>query len=264
MTSLETQPCLVCGEETKNRCSSCAMAGIDLFFCSKEHQKLVWKTHRQLEALADKPFVIPAAVLARLPASYKKQILTRGKASVRRMLENMFRDRPGSSELEEIVANAQSTDSGPYTRQRHDDLMTVRAGTWLALQEHGRAMAALCSSEFNYAAQLEFQLKAFTVNWLILPADVHTGFLHRALVVSTLLKLEAMAPPAQPLFSRALVPSAFQQLIAHLQPHIRFGSQIDAYNFLVTLRNEGFHAHQLTVEFEVDVDSGRLTRFKCS
>ncbi|BGO91110.1 hypothetical protein NBRC10512_005796 [Rhodotorula toruloides] len=38
--------CLVCGEETKNRCSACAKAGIDLFFCSPEHQKFVWYAHR--------------------------------------------------------------------------------------------------------------------------------------------------------------------------------------------------------------------------
>ncbi|EGU11938.1 hypothetical protein RTG_02000 [Rhodotorula toruloides ATCC 204091] len=38
--------CLVCGTETKNRCSSCVKAGIDLFFCSPEHQKLVWPVHR--------------------------------------------------------------------------------------------------------------------------------------------------------------------------------------------------------------------------
>ncbi|BGP69966.1 MYND-type domain-containing protein [Rhodotorula toruloides] len=38
--------CLVCGTQTKNRCSACATAGIDLFFCSPEHQKLVWHVHR--------------------------------------------------------------------------------------------------------------------------------------------------------------------------------------------------------------------------
>ncbi|CDR48896.1 RHTO0S21e01200g1_1 [Rhodotorula toruloides] len=38
--------CLVCGTETKNRCSACAKAGVDLFFCSPEHQKLAWHMHR--------------------------------------------------------------------------------------------------------------------------------------------------------------------------------------------------------------------------
>ncbi|PRQ72377.1 hypothetical protein AAT19DRAFT_16301 [Rhodotorula toruloides] len=38
--------CLVCAKETKNRCSACAKAGIDIFFCSPEHQKLLWPLHR--------------------------------------------------------------------------------------------------------------------------------------------------------------------------------------------------------------------------
>ncbi|BGO91089.1 hypothetical protein NBRC10512_005819 [Rhodotorula toruloides] len=46
MTTPAVAECLVCGKETKNRCSSCAKAGIDLFFCSPEHQKLVWHVHR--------------------------------------------------------------------------------------------------------------------------------------------------------------------------------------------------------------------------
>ncbi|GAA5906478.1 hypothetical protein JCM8208_004672 [Rhodotorula glutinis] len=40
------QPCEVCGVETVQRCSSCVKAGIDLFFCGKEHQKLVWSAHK--------------------------------------------------------------------------------------------------------------------------------------------------------------------------------------------------------------------------
>ncbi|TNY21906.1 hypothetical protein DMC30DRAFT_176831 [Rhodotorula diobovata] len=34
------QPCVICGEETTKRCSACAKAGLDLCFCSPEHQKL--------------------------------------------------------------------------------------------------------------------------------------------------------------------------------------------------------------------------------
>ena len=41
MSSEWDQTCLVCGIKTENRCSSCAKAGIDLFFCSPDHQKLV-------------------------------------------------------------------------------------------------------------------------------------------------------------------------------------------------------------------------------
>ncbi|GAA5914389.1 hypothetical protein JCM8208_002833 [Rhodotorula glutinis] len=40
------QPCEVCGVETTQRCSSCLEAGISLFFCGKDHQKLVWPAHK--------------------------------------------------------------------------------------------------------------------------------------------------------------------------------------------------------------------------
>ncbi|KPV75204.1 uncharacterized protein RHOBADRAFT_43693 [Rhodotorula graminis WP1] len=40
MDSSSAQACLVRGAETENRCSSCANAGVDLFFCSRDHQKL--------------------------------------------------------------------------------------------------------------------------------------------------------------------------------------------------------------------------------
>ncbi|GAA5885626.1 hypothetical protein JCM6882_007501 [Rhodosporidiobolus microsporus] len=43
MNKSDVQTCCVCGEKTEKRCSACGAVGIDLFFCSKDHQKLVWK-----------------------------------------------------------------------------------------------------------------------------------------------------------------------------------------------------------------------------
>ncbi|EGU11940.1 hypothetical protein RTG_02002 [Rhodotorula toruloides ATCC 204091] len=43
-----TAPCEVCGAETTTRCASCAQVGIDLFFCSRDCQKLVWRGHKLL------------------------------------------------------------------------------------------------------------------------------------------------------------------------------------------------------------------------
>ncbi|GAA5938591.1 hypothetical protein JCM3775_002167 [Rhodotorula graminis] len=40
------QPCEVCGVETTRRCSACVKAGISLFFCGKDHQKLIWPAHK--------------------------------------------------------------------------------------------------------------------------------------------------------------------------------------------------------------------------
>ncbi|GAA6041079.1 hypothetical protein JCM8097_004709 [Rhodosporidiobolus ruineniae] len=48
MNQSTTGPCLVCGEETTSRCEACRQAGIDLFFCSREHQKLLWSVHKKV------------------------------------------------------------------------------------------------------------------------------------------------------------------------------------------------------------------------
>ncbi|GAA6055375.1 hypothetical protein NBRC10513_006315 [Rhodotorula toruloides] len=45
MTSLTARRCVVCDAEATKRCSSCAKAGIDLFFCSSEHFQQVWLGH---------------------------------------------------------------------------------------------------------------------------------------------------------------------------------------------------------------------------
>ncbi|BGP47642.1 hypothetical protein JCM10450v2_003507 [Rhodotorula kratochvilovae] len=48
LPSATSQKCLVCGAATTNVCSNCRKAGIDLHFCSAEHQKLVWSSHKRV------------------------------------------------------------------------------------------------------------------------------------------------------------------------------------------------------------------------
>ncbi|GAA5938834.1 hypothetical protein JCM10213_006130 [Rhodosporidiobolus nylandii] len=48
MTANETGECCVCGQETSNRCGACAEADFSLFFCSREHQKLIWPVHKRV------------------------------------------------------------------------------------------------------------------------------------------------------------------------------------------------------------------------
>ncbi|GAA5824141.1 hypothetical protein JCM5353_006158 [Sporobolomyces roseus] len=41
--------CVVCGKESSTRCSSCAKGGVDwMFFCSQDHQKLIWSVHKRV------------------------------------------------------------------------------------------------------------------------------------------------------------------------------------------------------------------------
>ncbi|BGP41257.1 hypothetical protein JCM10450v2_005298 [Rhodotorula kratochvilovae] len=51
--------CAVCDSSNSRRCGPCAAAGFDLFFCSPEHQKLVWKTHKQVCGAESNPFMPP-------------------------------------------------------------------------------------------------------------------------------------------------------------------------------------------------------------
>ncbi|GAA6043815.1 hypothetical protein JCM8097_002062 [Rhodosporidiobolus ruineniae] len=48
MSQSTSGPCLVCGEETTSRCGACRQARIDLFFCLREHQKLLWPVHKKV------------------------------------------------------------------------------------------------------------------------------------------------------------------------------------------------------------------------
>ncbi|BGP14954.1 hypothetical protein JCM10213_007244 [Rhodosporidiobolus nylandii] len=41
-----SQPCAVCDKQTSQRCSGCGDRPGALFFCSREHQKLIWPTHK--------------------------------------------------------------------------------------------------------------------------------------------------------------------------------------------------------------------------
>ncbi|GAA6027628.1 hypothetical protein JCM8097_007954 [Rhodosporidiobolus ruineniae] len=59
-TATALHGCCVCGKETSTRCSACAKVGIELFFCSPEHQKLVWKgAHSKVCGEKAHPFCYP-------------------------------------------------------------------------------------------------------------------------------------------------------------------------------------------------------------
>ncbi|BGP07541.1 hypothetical protein JCM10049v2_003379 [Rhodotorula toruloides] len=47
-STAEYSACSVCGRLTSLKCRPCTDAGVDLFFCSPECQKLVWFAHRQV------------------------------------------------------------------------------------------------------------------------------------------------------------------------------------------------------------------------
>ncbi|GAA5880632.1 hypothetical protein JCM3774_000559 [Rhodotorula dairenensis] len=60
MSDTATGECLVCGKAATLRCSRCSQeGGISLFFCSKEHQMLVWPAHKLVCGKNAHPFRVP-------------------------------------------------------------------------------------------------------------------------------------------------------------------------------------------------------------
>ncbi|GJN88901.1 hypothetical protein Rhopal_001872-T1 [Rhodotorula paludigena] len=59
-----TQACAVCAAPTKNCCSKCKASGINLFFCSAEHQKTAWSAHKRVCGVSPYPIeeVSPAEI----------------------------------------------------------------------------------------------------------------------------------------------------------------------------------------------------------
>ncbi|GAA6041127.1 hypothetical protein JCM8097_004129 [Rhodosporidiobolus ruineniae] len=47
-SSYTDKKCWVCGKDAVNRCSACSKAGLEIFFCSSEHQRMVWPIHRKV------------------------------------------------------------------------------------------------------------------------------------------------------------------------------------------------------------------------
>ncbi|GAA5853875.1 hypothetical protein JCM8547_007482 [Rhodosporidiobolus lusitaniae] len=53
------EPCCVCDTITTQRCGACSEVELDLFFCAREHQKVVWFADKCVCGEISKPFTFP-------------------------------------------------------------------------------------------------------------------------------------------------------------------------------------------------------------
>ncbi|GAA5965608.1 hypothetical protein JCM3765_004754 [Sporobolomyces pararoseus] len=59
MSNSSNHKCFMCGAPATDRCSKCATAGFDQFYCSPEHQRLLWPVHKRVCGAKSNPFLWP-------------------------------------------------------------------------------------------------------------------------------------------------------------------------------------------------------------
>ncbi|GAA5853639.1 hypothetical protein JCM9279_005085 [Rhodotorula babjevae] len=249
MSAPQPEPCIVCGELTKTRCSSCARAGVDLFLCSSSHQQLVWKAHRShcgpgrahpfLASPIDDdelPLIlsasrreVPVAEFARkgfaLPASLSSECARKGRVSLARA----FSTRSGL----DVKQYRETAVDGLTTRQRSaafDDadvqawLLDLRHYTWTFYERTQPLSLSLAPSPATtepdrvralplvvLAAALEKAIRPMLDPELPLPPHTNSIFKHQVLLFAAVLQADPPVPH--------LVPKALKTLLVSLTPH---------------------------------------------
>ncbi|BGP39594.1 hypothetical protein JCM10449v2_003545 [Rhodotorula kratochvilovae] len=240
MTTPEVHCCLVCGENTKNRCSSCAKAGIDLFFCSEEHQKLVWKTHREVCGPAAVDCVAPP-----LSAEERDRVrtvfddigaLVAGVSFGVHSIGGM-RDIPGDALLEILLSTVDDVDGDYSADVRQGCIMAARdvLGVSHSADPQHPDLRKL-KSPWELAGLLECHFTTLELRPRTQLEHIPGALRHRILVFATLAFQpdgRTILPPA-PAASRPFLLHAFKQMVLGAADLIPLASVEDAYQLADT------------------------------
>ncbi|GAA5895418.1 zinc finger MYND domain-containing protein [Sporobolomyces salmoneus] len=125
-TPVEMKPgnCVVCGKATFKLCGPCASHGIKyMFFCSKEHQGLIWPLHKRFCGRFSNPCWIPA-----FTQTEYDEIIANGSVK--------YRDREGDlSTLVEWVSDAPEGEPPFTSREARAGYFVIAVG--LLLEREG-------------------------------------------------------------------------------------------------------------------------------
>ncbi|GAA6043825.1 hypothetical protein JCM8097_002070 [Rhodosporidiobolus ruineniae] len=155
MASNSSRACCVCGKNASTRCPTCGQAGFDLFFCSKEHQKLVWPVHKMVCGERSKPFRWP-----RLSQAETQQAMWQGLNAIDpskgSQLGDLIKDTYGLEDkyLVPLVLCLQINSASPLHPDFIDDaLCLVRTGEEERLKRYPDTVEAALRS----AAAMSFR-----------------------------------------------------------------------------------------------------------
>ncbi|GAA6027621.1 hypothetical protein JCM8097_007950 [Rhodosporidiobolus ruineniae] len=244
-TSVVLPACCVCGAETTLRCSACEAAGIKLSFCSREHQKLIWKNgHAKVCGSKAHPFLYPdlssdeADELRRLaqPGALRKPTAGRAEETGAHGLKcGLQLRRPPRSSIRRRLCGLVGVPEKDFER-RHRLLSTARSMVYDAVDDgYEYSGTTLHLGPFYPVAQLETYFATTYPSFH--NSKEESQLLHRALVLFHLLHLRHQVPPppsfddAFPLHAlRALGLACFDVLpfesTAHTQSTIRTVSRL--------------------------------------
>ncbi|GAA5990857.1 hypothetical protein JCM10908_000048 [Rhodotorula pacifica] len=108
--SATEQECCVCTKPSTMRCSGCSPNGVDLFFCSSEHQKLVWPEHKQVCGPERKKSFYPLNLTAAENAvlwqvAYQRFWNSYSDGPITGLIHrNLIGEMPASWQLEKVLA----------------------------------------------------------------------------------------------------------------------------------------------------------------
>ncbi|GAA6047021.1 hypothetical protein JCM3770_004155 [Rhodotorula araucariae] len=138
------QPCLVCGQRTKKVCSRCkSETGIELAFCSPEHQKLVWAAHRQVCGARSRPFRYPPITDDEIKVALENRdvpcegVMENPDRSIAKAIRDFLhnlKDKP----IEDIIEAVGEEGKLPW-REEQFVLLVVRGFRWLREDNDGHA-----------------------------------------------------------------------------------------------------------------------------
>ncbi|GAA5949549.1 hypothetical protein JCM10213_002595 [Rhodosporidiobolus nylandii] len=132
MPDVDTGECAVCGIVTKQRCGACAEAGAAIFFCSREHQKLIWSAHKRFCGANSKPFRFPLLSPAEAELAKKRM---NDSAGYKETMATTLRILCRCSELEQPVADTEAL-TPPVTSYSYLEPFSDPNG-WFSPHHHG-------------------------------------------------------------------------------------------------------------------------------
>ncbi|GAA6027650.1 hypothetical protein JCM8097_007965 [Rhodosporidiobolus ruineniae] len=281
------QVCCVCGKDTSTRCSACAKVGIDLFFCSPEHQKLVWKgAHSEVCGSKAHPFLYPD--MTAFEAHQVVQLAKRGleglsddadadERSLAAQLARHGRSRPPRREGPTVVAGLCAIarvpeqqfervmpiflqDSKPLETKRRISLaMNARSLVFTLQSEDGNPDPRL--GPFYPVATVESHISARY-------AEVHgtlqaSQLLHRALILFQLVHLKRQASPP-PSFRPEFALHAFRSFAVTCFDVLPFIAEVEIETTLGVFARYTMPTLAFDMEYEYDSATFKLRDLQVS